>query len=77
LEKAHLLRWPASALAATYFQYASLGLRPAALHLNLFEQRARQQSIALENSAHFRPDRGLPFGGSVIGLFSHSSRMSS
>jgi hypothetical protein len=38
LKKAHLLRCRASALAAAYLQYASLGLRPAALHLDLFEQ---------------------------------------
>jgi hypothetical protein len=31
LKKAHLLRWPASPLAAAYLQYASLGLRRAAL----------------------------------------------
>jgi hypothetical protein len=61
LKKAHLLRWPASALAATCFQYASLGLQPAALS-ELFEQRTRQRSIALENSADFRPDRGLLLG---------------
>jgi len=29
---------PVSALAAAYLQYASLGLRPAAWHLGLFEQ---------------------------------------
>jgi hypothetical protein len=49
----------------------------AALHLNLFEQRTGKQGIALENSADFRPDRGLPLWESVIGLFSHSSRMGS
>jgi hypothetical protein len=38
LKKAHLLRWPASALAAAYLQYASLGRRRAAWHLDLFEQ---------------------------------------
>jgi hypothetical protein len=43
LKKAHLLRWPASALAATYLQYASLGLRRAALHLDLFEQPGRKE----------------------------------
>jgi hypothetical protein len=35
---AHLPRWPASALAAAYLQYASLGRRPAAWHLDFFEQ---------------------------------------
>jgi hypothetical protein len=38
LKKAHLRRWRASPLAATYLQYASLGLRRAALHMDLFEQ---------------------------------------
>ena len=38
LKTAHLRRWPASPLAAAYLQYASLGLRHAALHLSLFEQ---------------------------------------
>jgi len=38
LKKAHLLRWFASALAATYLQYVSLDLRQTALHLDLFEQ---------------------------------------
>jgi hypothetical protein len=38
LKKTHLRRWLASALAAAYLQYASLGHRPAALHLGLFEQ---------------------------------------
>jgi hypothetical protein len=38
LKKTHLLRWSASALAATYLQYASLGLRQTALHVGLFEQ---------------------------------------
>ena len=37
-EKGHLRRWPASALAAVYLQYASLGLRRAALHMDLFER---------------------------------------
>jgi len=36
LKKAHLRRWRASALAATYLQYASLGLWHAALHPDLF-----------------------------------------
>jgi hypothetical protein len=38
LKKAHLRRWFASALAATYLQYASLGLRQTALQLGVFEQ---------------------------------------
>ena len=38
LKNAHLRRWFASALAATYLQYVSLGLRQTALHLGLFEQ---------------------------------------
>jgi hypothetical protein len=41
MKKAHLLRWPASPLAAAYLQYASLGLQRAALHLDLFEQPGR------------------------------------
>jgi tripartite-type tricarboxylate transporter receptor subunit TctC len=36
LKKAHLRRCPASPLAATYLQYASLGLQRAALHLGPF-----------------------------------------
>jgi hypothetical protein len=35
LKKADLRRWLVSALAATYFQYVSLGLRRAALQLGL------------------------------------------
>jgi hypothetical protein len=44
LKKAHLLRWPASPLAAAYLQYAWTQLRwvprlrRSALHLALFEQ---------------------------------------
>jgi hypothetical protein len=38
LKKAHLRRWFGSALAATYFQYVSLGLRQTALHMSLFER---------------------------------------
>ena len=38
LKTAHLQRWPASPLAAAYFQYASLGRQRAALHLGPFEQ---------------------------------------
>jgi hypothetical protein len=38
LKTAHLLRWPASPLAATYLEYVSLGLRWAALHLSRFER---------------------------------------
>ncbi len=38
LKKAHLLRWPARALAAAYLEYASLGPSRAVLHLDLFEQ---------------------------------------
>jgi hypothetical protein len=34
----NLLRWFGSALAATYLQYVSLGLRQTALHLGHFEQ---------------------------------------
>ena len=44
LKKAHLPRWPASPLAATYVEYASLGLWRAALHLDLFEQ-PRQKRV--------------------------------
>jgi hypothetical protein len=40
LKKAHLRRWRARALVATYPVYASLGPSPAALHLHLFEQPA-------------------------------------
>jgi hypothetical protein len=35
-KKAHLRRWHAEALAAAYWQYASLGPARAALHLDLF-----------------------------------------
>jgi hypothetical protein len=45
LKKAHLPRWPASPLAATYFQYASLGLQRAALDLDLFEQPGKTASL--------------------------------
>jgi hypothetical protein len=38
LKKAHLRRWLASPLAATYLQYVSLGLWRAALQPDLFEQ---------------------------------------
>jgi hypothetical protein len=38
LKEAHLRRWSASPLAAAYLQYASLGLRPSALHLSFFGQ---------------------------------------
>jgi hypothetical protein len=37
LKTAHLLRWPALALAAAYLEYASLGLRWAAWHLDPFD----------------------------------------
>ena len=43
LEKAHLLRWHARALAAAYLEYASLGPPRAALHLDLFEQPERNR----------------------------------
>ena len=43
LKTAHLRRCPASALAATYFQYASLGLRRAAWHLDRFERPGRKE----------------------------------
>jgi hypothetical protein len=62
LKKAHLRRWPTSALAATYLQYVSLGLRRAALHLGLLEQpdpRAAWQSIGqLVNAAVGEEDTG-------------------
>jgi hypothetical protein len=84
LKKAHLLRWPASALAAAYLQYASLGLWRAALHLGLFEQPARTRLIqqpARESRQDSSPGkntkeedaRGVPLLDSVLrrkpGLF--------
>ena len=45
LKKAHLLRWNARALAATYLQYVSLGPPRSALHLDLFEQPGRKGSL--------------------------------
>ena len=49
LKKGHLLRWPASALAAAYLQYASLGRRPAAWHLGLFEQPERRGYFSMSD----------------------------
>ena len=56
LKKAHLLRWSASALAATYFQYAWTqrtgypGLRRAALQLDLLSSllEAKDDRVGLE-----------------------------
>ena len=45
LKKAHLLRWPARALAAAYLEYASLGPSRAALHPDLFEQPGRKRDL--------------------------------
>jgi hypothetical protein len=45
LKKAHLLRWFASAFAATYRQYASLSLQQTALHLALFEQPGQEEGL--------------------------------
>ena len=45
LKKAHLLRWPARALAAAYLEYASLGPSRAALHPDLFEQPGRKRVL--------------------------------
>ena len=47
LKKAHLRRWFASALAATYLQYVSLDLRQTALHLDLFEQPGKSRVLGV------------------------------
>jgi hypothetical protein len=54
LKKARLRRWPASPLAAAYRQYASLGLRQAALYLDLFEQPGKKRVFRY----HARENRG-------------------
>jgi len=62
LKTAHLRRWFASALAATYFQYASLGLRQTALHPDHFEQPERNgffsSLLAMDTTNLNRHDAG-------------------
>ena len=59
LKKAHLRRCRTSALAATYLQYASLGLRRAALHLDPFEQPGRKR--VFQHPSNQRRQRFLLF----------------
>jgi tRNA pseudouridine38-40 synthase len=59
LKKAHLQRWRASALAAAYLEYASLGLRHAALHLDLFEPPEEYElSVACMRGTEVADGRG-------------------
>ncbi len=58
-KRAHLRRWRARALAATYPEYASLGTSRAALHLDPFGQPGRGQVLQhpvdrLPKRAHLR-----------------------
>ena len=55
-KKARLWCCPASPLAATYLQYASLGLRRAALHLDLFEPPSSGRGgVAKRQADHGQP----------------------
>jgi hypothetical protein len=57
LKKAHLRRWRARALTATYPAYVSFGASRAALHLDLFEQPAEERIFSI----HLAPRRSHLF----------------